>query len=103
MAPASRAKQESPKLSVLFSRDQIAERVTQIGAQITADYRDETIVLIAVLKGASIFLSDLARAITLDCTFDFLAVQSYGAGKISSGEVRLLKDLDRSISGENVI
>jgi len=103
MAPASRVKQESPRLSVLFSREQIAERVAQIGAQITADYRDETVVLIAVLKGASIFLSDLARAITLDCTFDFLAVQSYGAGKISSGEVRLLKDLDRSISGENVI
>ncbi len=92
-----------PKLTVLFSREQLAERVAEIGGQISRDFAGETVVLIAVLKGAAIFLSDLARAIALDCTFDFLSTQSYGAGKESSGEVRLLKDLDRSIRDQNVI
>lgn len=91
------------QLNVLFSRKQIADRVAEMGTQISRDLAGETVVLIAVLKGAAIFLSDLARAITLDCTFDFLATQSYGAGKESSGEVRLLKDLDRSIKGHNII
>jgi hypoxanthine phosphoribosyltransferase len=100
---ASRAHQALPQLSVLFSRDQIAERVKQLGADISRDFAEQTVVLIAVLKGATIFLSDLARAISLDCSFDFLSTQSYGAGKSSSGEVRLLKDLDRSIAGQNVI
>ncbi|GAC1645153.1 MAG: hypoxanthine phosphoribosyltransferase [Acidobacteriaceae bacterium] len=100
---AAGSQKDAPKLTVLYSRGQIAERVAELGAQISADYHGETVILIAVLKGATIFLSDLARAITLDCTFDFLSVQSYGAGKDSSGEVRLLKDLDRSISGQNVI
>lgn len=91
------------QLSVLFSREQIAERVNEMGAQISRDLAGETVVLIAVLKGAAIFLSDLARAISLDCTFDFLSTQSYGMGKESSGEVRLLKDLDRSVNGHNII
>jgi hypoxanthine phosphoribosyltransferase len=92
-----------PQLNVLFGREEIANRVNELGAQISRDYAGESVVLIAVLKGATIFLSDLARAITLDCSFDFLATQSYGAGKESSGEVRLLKDLDRSIQGLNII
>lgn len=91
------------QLNVLFSREQIADRVAEMGIQISRDLAGETVVLIAVLKGATIFLSDLARAITLDCTFDFLSTQSYGAGKESSGEVRMLMDLDRSIKGHNII
>ncbi len=88
---------------ILFSVDQIAERVKAIGKQISDDYRGECIVLVGVLKGAAIFLADLARAIEVDNTFDFVAVSSYGKGKTSSGAVKLIKDLDVPIEGKHVI
>ncbi|MEG9432257.1 hypoxanthine phosphoribosyltransferase [Terriglobus sp. ADX1] len=88
---------------ILFSADQIAERVKAIGKQISDDYKDESIVLVGVLKGAAIFLADLARAIEVDNTFDFVAVSSYGKGKTSSGAVKLIKDLDTPIEGKHVI
>ncbi len=88
---------------VLFSEAQIRDRVREIGAQISRDYRGESIVLVGVLKGAAIFLSDLARAIEVDNTFDFVAVSSYGKGKTSSGAVKLIKDLDTPIEGKHVI
>jgi hypoxanthine phosphoribosyltransferase len=88
---------------VLFSVDQIRERVEAIGKQISEDYKGESIVLVGVLKGAAIFLADLARAITVDNTFDFVAVSSYGKGKTSSGAVKLIKDLDVPIEGKHVI
>jgi hypoxanthine phosphoribosyltransferase len=91
------------EMEVLFSKAQIAERVHAIGAQITADYAGQSIVLIGVLKGAAIFLSDLARAIRLDNTFDFVAVSSYGRAMVSSGAVKLIKDIDNSIEGKHVI
>ena len=91
------------KLKVLISRDQIAKRVAELGEQITRDYAGETIVFVGVLKGASIFLSDLARQVNLDATFDFISVASYGAQKQSSGEVRMNKDVDQSMEGKNVI
>lgn len=90
-------------LKVLFSREQIAARVAELGQQITKDYAGEPIVLIGVLKGAAIFLSDLSRQIDLDSTFDFIAVSSYGNQKKNSGEVRLQKDVDQSMEGKNVI
>ncbi|HWZ51408.1 MAG TPA: hypoxanthine phosphoribosyltransferase [Granulicella sp.] len=90
-------------MEVLFSEDQIAERVRAIGAQISADYAGVSIVLIGVLKGAAIFLADLARAIAVDNTFDFVAVSSYGRAKVSSGAVRLIKDIDNPIEGKHVI
>jgi len=90
-------------LKVLLSRQQIEKRVAEIGAQITNDYRGETIVFVGVLKGASIFLSDLARQVKLDATFDFISVSSYGSGVRSSGEVRLVKDVDKPLEGKNVI
>jgi hypoxanthine phosphoribosyltransferase len=90
-------------LKVLFSREQIAARVTELGQQITKDYAGEPVVLIGVLKGAAIFLSDLSRQIDLDSTFDFIAVSSYGNQKKNSGEVRLQKDVDQSMEGKNVI
>jgi len=95
-APASR-------LKVLISREQIAARVVELGAQISRDLQGETVVLIGVLKGACLFLSDLARAIPLNVTFDFIAVSSYGAAKETSGEVKLVKDVDSAITGKNVI
>ncbi len=85
------------KLEVLYTAEQIAERVAEIGAKISHDYAGERIILVGVLKGAAIFLSDLARALTPDCTFDFVAVSSYGRGMHSSGVVKLVKDLDHSI------
>ncbi len=71
--------------------------------EISRDFRGESVHLIAVLKGAAIFLSDLIRRISLDTSLDFMAVSSYGKGKESSGQVRLTKDLDSSIAGLNVV
>lgn len=90
-------------LEVLFSREQIRNRVLEIGRQIDRDYARETIVLVGVLKGAAIFLSDLARSISVDNTFDFVAVSSYGKGSRTSGAVKLIKDLDQPIEGKNVL
>src|ERR1700742_3082537 len=90
-------------MEVLISKQQIADRTREIGAQITADYAGESIVLIGVLKGAAIFLADLARAIEVDNTFDFVAVSSYGRARVSSGAVKLIKDIDDPIEGKHVI
>jgi hypoxanthine phosphoribosyltransferase len=88
---------------ILFSREQIEERIREMAEQITKDYAGENIVLIGVLKGAALFLADLARAIDVDCTFDFVAVSSYGKSQRTSGAVKLIKDLDNSIEGKNII
>jgi len=90
-------------LKVLFSREQIARQVAQLGEKITRDFAGEQVVLIGVLKGAAIFLSDLSRSIQLDATFDFISVSSYGNEKQNSGEVKLLKDVDQSMEGKNII
>ena len=90
-------------LEVLYSRQQIAERVAEMGAQITRDLNGESLVMIGVLKGAAPFLADLSRAIHADATFDFVAVSSYGKGQRSSGAVKLIKDLDEPIEGKNVL
>lgn len=91
------------ELNVLFSEAVIAGRVREMAAQIGDDFRGEPVVLLGILKGACIFLADLARLLPLDCSFDFLAVSSYGDGSRSSGEVRLLKDVDCSMEERNVI
>lgn len=90
-------------LKVLFTQEQIARRVAQIGAKITMDFAGEQVVLVGVLKGAAVFLSDLSRSIQLDATFDFISVSSYGNGKQNSGVVKLLKDVDQSLEGKNII
>ena len=104
-----------PDLKVLLSRDQIAKRVAELGEEIAGDFRGESIVFVGVLKGAAIFLSDLARQVALDATFDFIGVTSYGnrpalsedpsghATWDSTGEVRLTKDVDQSLTDRNVI
>jgi len=101
------------KLKVLLSRQQIAERVAQIAADITRDFAGQTVVFVGVLKGAAIFLSDLARQVQLDATFDFIGVSSYGnrpspaqelkSGWDSTGEVKLTKDMDQGLKDRNVI
>jgi hypoxanthine phosphoribosyltransferase len=90
-------------MDVLFSKSAIADRVLAIGGQISTDYAGKSIILIGVLKGAAIFLADLARAITVDNTFDFVSVSSYGRARVSSGAVKLLKDIDNPIEDCHVI
>src|SRR5271170_7244673 len=91
------------KLKVLIRRVAIQKRVHEVAVQITKDFKGQRVHLIGVLKGACIFLSDLVREISLETSIDFMAVSSYGKGKQSSGQVRLLKDLDSSIEGLNVV
>lgn len=91
------------KLKILIRRAAIQKRVREVAQQITKDYKGERVHLIGVLKGACIFLSDLVREINLDTSIDFIAVSSYGKNKESSGQVRVLKDLDSSIESLNVI
>lgn len=91
------------KLKVLIRNAAIQKRVREVAREITRDFPGERVHLIGVLKGACIFLSDLVREIDLETSLDFIAVSSYGKGKESSGQVRLLKDLDSSIAGLNVI
>ncbi|MHB8301430.1 MAG: hypoxanthine phosphoribosyltransferase [Acidobacteriaceae bacterium] len=93
----------SPPLACFLTHNQIQQRVGEMGAEISRDYAGQRLVLVGVLKGAAIFLADLARAITVDCTFDFVAVSSYGKSDSSSGAVRLIKDLDHPIEGRNVV
>ena len=88
---------------ILLDRKTIQKRVREMGRQITKDYRGKDLLLIGVLKGASIFHADLTRAIELDLSFDFIAAASYGTLIKSSGELRILKDLDESIAGKDVL
>lgn len=88
---------------VLIRRAEIEKRVRAVARKITRDFKGQRVHLIGVLKGACIFLSDLVREINLECSIDFIAVSSYGRGKESSGQVRVLKDLDSNIAGLNVI
>jgi hypoxanthine phosphoribosyltransferase len=93
-----------PPLRVLISADQIRERIAELGAEIDRDYPGgEPIYLIAVLKGACIFLADLARAMQTPARFEFIGISSYGKGKTTSGEVKVTKDLDVSVEGHHVI
>src|ERR1700692_1902689 len=101
------------ELKVLISREQIAKRIVELGADITRDFADQPVILVGVLKGSAIFLADLAQQIKLDATFDFIGVSSYGnrpspaqelkTGWDSTGEVRLTKDMAQSLIGRNGI
>ncbi|MDO4552529.1 MAG: hypoxanthine phosphoribosyltransferase [Bacillota bacterium] len=88
---------------VMITREELKERVCQLGAQISKDYEGERVLAICVLKGAILFMSDLIREINADVHIDFMAVSSYGATTKSSGVVRILKDLDSSVRGEHVL
>lgn len=92
-----------PAIKPLISEKQIAARVVELGRQIRADYQDKNILLVGVLKGAAVFLSDLLRAIDGEVDYDFVAISSYGNGTRSSGVVRILKDLDESPIGRHVL
>jgi hypoxanthine phosphoribosyltransferase len=90
-------------LKVRIRRAAIERRVRSVAGRITRDFKGERVHLIGVLKGACFFLADLAREINLETSIDFIAVASYGKKKDSSGQVRMLKDLDNNVAGLNVI
>jgi len=90
-------------LRVLIPEEKIQARIRELGAQIDADYPGGGVYLVAILKGAFIFLSDLSRAMKTAARIEFVGISSYGRGKTTSGEVKLTKDLDVSVEGHDVI
>ncbi len=96
--------QDDPSLGkVVIDEKDLNERVEQLATQISLDYSGKTVLLIGVLKGAIMFISDLARAISVPVEFDFMAVSSYGSSTKTSGVVRIIKDLDADLSGKHVL
>jgi hypoxanthine phosphoribosyltransferase len=89
--------------SVLIKRDKIAARVKELGAQIAADYKDKNPLMICILKGSAIFFADLIRAMDIPLELEFMAISSYGSSSKSSGEVKVVKDTDKSLENRHVI
>ena len=88
---------------ILITKEQLAERVKELGKQITADFAGQSVLMVGILKGAVPFMADLIREVDLDVTIDFMCVSSYGSATKTSGVVRIGKDLDTPIEGKNVI
>ncbi|MGE5707724.1 MAG: hypoxanthine phosphoribosyltransferase [Bacteroidota bacterium] len=88
---------------VLISESQIKERIKELGDQISKDYAGKDLLLIGILRGVALFIGDISRSITLPLEIDFMSISSYGASTRSSGVVRILKDLDSSITGRHVL
>lgn len=93
----------NPNIETLISEQQIRDRIKELGAQITRDYAGRNPLLIGVLKGACFFLSDLLRAIDARLSIEFMAISSYGSSTRTSGEVRIMKDLDVPIEGRDIL
>jgi hypoxanthine phosphoribosyltransferase len=93
----------NPNVEVLLREDEIRARIIELGHEITRDYQGRNPLFIGVLKGACIFISDLIRAIDLKIGIEFMAISSYGLAQKSSGEVRIVKDLDLAIEGRDII
>ena len=89
--------------AVVVTEEQLQARIAELGAQLTADYEGRSPLLVGVLKGAFVFMSDLARSIRLPLEFDFMAVSSYGSATKTSGIVRIVKDLDLDLSDRHVL
>ncbi|HMT07831.1 MAG TPA: hypoxanthine phosphoribosyltransferase [Pyrinomonadaceae bacterium] len=90
-------------IEIMYSADQISERIAELGATITAEYAGKELVLVGVLKGSCVFLADLMRAVDLPLTIDFMSVSSYKDGTTSSGDVEILKDLSNPIRDKHVV
>lgn len=88
---------------VLISEDELQVIVKNLGSKISVDYKDKDLLLVSVLKGSVMFMADLMKAINIPCNIDFMAVSSYGNGTSSSGVVRIIKDLDQSIEGKDLL
>ena len=88
---------------VMLSQEEIENKVTELAKQIEKDYEGQDLLLVGILKGASVFVADLMRKINLNVNIDFMSVSSYGSGTVSSGTVKILKDLDVDIKDKNVL
>lgn len=91
------------KIRVLIPEQDIERKISEIGAEISRKYAGKTVHLICVLKGGAFFMCELAKRITADVSMDFMSVSSYGSGTASSGNIKIIKDLDESVEGKNVI
>lgn len=89
--------------NIMISEDEIEKRVKELGKQLTEEYKGRDLLIVGILKGCMLFLSDLVRAIDLPLTMDFMVVSSYGSATKSSGVVRIIKDLEREIEGKDVL
>ena len=88
---------------ILFTEEQLKNRVGEIARQIEADYAGKEVMFIGILRGSFVFMADLCRAVELPCTLDFMSVSSYGSGTTSSGQIQIIKDLSEDITGRHVI
>ena len=88
---------------IYFSREQLASIVERLGAQISKDYENKNLMLVSILKGSVVFMADLMRAITVPCDIDFMCVSSYGSGTQTSGNVKIIKDLDINLEGKDLL
>lgn len=88
---------------ILFSREELLKRIEELGAEITRDYSGKNLLVLAILKGAVPFMADLIQHIKMPLAYDFMAVSSYGASTHSSGVVRIMKDLERSVDGVDIL
>ena len=88
---------------ILITEEEIRNKITELGKKISKDYKGKNLILVGILRGAVIFMADLARKISIPMVFDFIAISSYGAETKSSGVVRILKDLDVNIKGKDVL
>jgi hypoxanthine phosphoribosyltransferase len=91
------------KVKVMISEEEVSERTRELAEQISKDYEGKSVHLICILKGSVFFSCELAKRLTIPVTMDFMSVSSYGSETVSSGRVRILKDLDESIQGRNVL
>ena len=94
---------EADVAEILIDEEPLQARIDELGREISADYEGRDLLLVGVLKGAVFFLADLMRRLSVPCEIDFMAISSYGDGTDSSGVVRILKDLDASIAGRDVL
>ena len=95
-------KMQDDILKVLLSQQEIADKVCEIGKQITKDYEGKNLLMVSVLKGSVVFMSDLMRAIDIPCQIDFMMVSSYGAGVKTSGVVKIMKDLESFLPWDTI-
>ena len=93
----------SERIRELISEEDVAKKIAEMGAQISKDYEGESVYLLCILKGGVFFTTELAKHITVPVSLDFMSVSSYGGGTTSSGIVRIVKDLDTPIEGQNVL
>ncbi|MBP0981898.1 MAG: hypoxanthine phosphoribosyltransferase [Oscillospiraceae bacterium] len=88
---------------ILISEQELADKVNELGAQISKDYEGKNLMMVSVLKGSVVFMADLMRAITINASIDFMSVSSYGSGTKTSGVVRIIKDLDDDLAGRDIL